>query len=152
LKILLQRVSRAEVRVNDERVGRIGHGLVAFVGVERSDDESAADYLADKTAELRVFADDDGRMNRSVEEVGGAVLVVSQFTLAASTRRGRRPSYSAAAGPELAQALYERFMARLRRRGVQVASGVFQAMMQVELVNDGPVTLWLDPPPEGGRR
>ena len=152
MKILLQRVSRAEVRVNDERVGRIGHGLVAFVGVERSDDESAADYLADKTAELRVFADDDGRMNRSVEEVGGAVLVVSQFTLAASTRRGRRPSYSAAAGPELAQALYERFMARLRRRGVQVASGVFQAMMQVELVNDGPVTLWLDPPPEGGRR
>ena len=123
-----------------------------IVGVERSDDESAADYLADKTAELRVFADDDGRMNRSVEEVGGAVLVVSQFTLAASTRRGRRPSYSAAAGPELAQALYERFMARLRRRGVQVASGVFQAMMQVELVNDGPVTLWLDPPPEGGRR
>jgi D-tyrosyl-tRNA(Tyr) deacylase len=152
LKVLLQRVSRAEVRVEDESVGRIGHGLVAFVGVERGDDEYAADYLADKTAELRVFADDRGRMNRSVEQVGGAVLVVSQFTLAASTRRGRRPSYSGAAAPVLAQALYERFMARLRGRGVPVASGVFQAMMHVELVNDGPVTLLLDPPPERGAR
>jgi D-tyrosyl-tRNA(Tyr) deacylase len=152
LKVLLQRVSRAEVRVEDESVGRIGHGLVAFVGVERGDDEYAADYLADKTADLRVFADDRGRMNRSVEQVGGAVLVVSQFTLAASTRRGRRPSYSGAAAPVLAQALYERFMARLRGRGVPVASGVFQAMMHVELVNDGPVTLLLDPPPERGAR
>lgn len=152
MKVLLQRVSRAEVRVEDESVGRIGHGLVAFVGVERGDDEYAADYLADKTAELRVFADDRGRMNRSVEQVGGAVLVVSQFTLAASTRRGRRPSYSGAAAPVLAQALYERFMARLRGRGVPVASGVFQAMMHVELVNDGPVTLLLDPPPERGAR
>ena len=94
MKVLLQRVSRAEVRVEDESVGRIGHGLVAFIGVERGDDEYAADYLADKTAEVRVFADERGRMNRSVEQVGGAVLVVSQFTLAASTRRGRRPPRS----------------------------------------------------------
>jgi len=148
LKVLVQRVSHAEVRVENRRVGRIERGLVVFVGVEQGDREYASDYLADKTAELRVFPDDEGRMNRSVEQIGGEVLVVSQFTLAASTRRGRRPSYSSAAPPDLAQALYERFMERLRRRGVPVASGIFQAMMQVELVNDGPVTLLLDPPPE----
>jgi D-tyrosyl-tRNA(Tyr) deacylase len=148
LKVLLQRVSHAEVRVENRSVGRIERGLVVFVGVEQGDREYAADYLADKTAELRIFPDGEGRMNRSVEQIGGEVLVVSQFTLAASTRRGRRPSYSSAAAPDLAQALYERFMERLRRRGVPVASGIFQAMMQVELVNDGPVTLLLDPPPE----
>ena len=148
MKVLVQRVSHAEVRVENRRVGRIERGLVVFVGVEQGDREYASDYLADKTAELRVFPDDEGRMNRSVEQIGGEVLVVSQFTLAASTRRGRRPSYSSAAPPDLAQALYERFMERLRRRGVPVASGIFQAMMQVELVNDGPVTLLLDPPPE----
>jgi D-tyrosyl-tRNA(Tyr) deacylase len=147
LKVLLQRVSRAAVRVDGEVVGEIGRGLLVLLGVERGDGEGTADYLADKSAELRIFPDAEGRMNLSVEEVGGSVLVVSQFTLAASTRKGRRPSYSKAAEPELATALYERFMERLRSRGVPVAAGVFQAMMDVELVNDGPVTILLDPPP-----
>jgi D-tyrosyl-tRNA(Tyr) deacylase len=149
VKVLLQRVSRAAVRVEGRAVGEIGRGLLAFVGVESGDRAATADYLADKTVELRVFPDAEGRMNLSVEETGGAVLVVSQFTLAASTRRGRRPSFIRAAEPSLAVALYERFIARLRERGVQVASGTFQAMMDVELVNDGPVTILLDPPPEG---
>jgi D-tyrosyl-tRNA(Tyr) deacylase len=151
MKVLLQRVSRAAVRVNGETVGRVGAGLVVFVGVEQGDEREDADYLADKAAELRVFPDDRGKMNRSVEETGGELLVVSQFTLAASTRRGRRPSYSGAARPELAVPLYERFINRLRSRGLRVAAGVFQAMMEVELVNDGPVTILLDPPPAGDR-
>ena len=130
-------------------MGRIGPGLLIFIGVEREDSASDAEYLADKTVDLRIFRDDDGRMNRSLIESGGAALVVSQFTLAASTRRGRRPSYSAAADPELAIPLYEHYVNRLRSRGVEVACGLFQAMMDVELVNDGPVTLLLDPPPSG---
>ena len=148
MKVLLQRVLRAAVHVEGRTVGRIGHGLLVLVGVEHGDRSGDVDYLADKTAELRIFADESGRANRSVEEAGGDVLVVSQFTLAASTRRGRRPSYSRAASPETAQPLYERFADRLRSRGLNVASGVFQAMMQVELVNDGPVTILLDPPPD----
>jgi D-tyrosyl-tRNA(Tyr) deacylase len=147
LKVLLQRVKRAAVKVDGEVVGQIGKGILVLLGVERGDDERTADYLADKSAELRIFPDGEGRMNLSVEDVGGSVLVVSQFTLAAATRKGRRPSYSGAAEPELATALYERFMERLRSRGVPVAAGVFQAMMDVELVNDGPVTILLDPPP-----
>jgi D-tyrosyl-tRNA(Tyr) deacylase len=143
-------VSRAVVRVEGEIVGQIGHGLLVFLGVEQGDDEVAADYLADKSADLRIFRDDAGKMNRSVVDVEGAALVVSQFTLAASTRRGRRPSYSRAAPPELAVPLYERFMQRLRERGIDVAEGIFQAMMDVELVNDGPVTILLDPPPTRG--
>ena len=144
MKVLLQRVSRAEVRVDARPVGTIGRGLLVFVGVEREDEEEDALRLADKTAELRVFPDEADRMNRSVEEVGGECLVVSQFTLAGSTRRGRRPSFDAAAPPDRAQALYERFVARLRERGLPVATGTFRAMMEVELVNDGPVTLLLD--------
>jgi D-tyrosyl-tRNA(Tyr) deacylase len=147
LKVLLQRVSRAEVRVDGAVVGRIGRGLAVLLGVEQGDAPTDADYLADKAAELRIFADDEGRMNRSVEQVGGGVLVVSQFTLAASTRRGRRPSFTRAAPPDEAEALYRRFADRLRGRGIEVAAGVFQAMMEVELVNDGPVTILLDPPP-----
>jgi D-tyrosyl-tRNA(Tyr) deacylase len=143
-------VSRAVVRVEGKIVGQIGHGLLVFLGVEQGDDEAAAEYLADKSADLRIFRDDAGKMNRSVVDVEGAALVVSQFTLAASTRRGRRPSYSRAAPPELAVALYERFMERLRERGIEVAEGIFQAMMDVELVNDGPVTILLDPPPTRG--
>jgi D-tyrosyl-tRNA(Tyr) deacylase len=146
VKVLLQRVRRGEVRVDGRVVGRIGVGLVALVGVERDDRPADADYFADKTAELRIFADDEGRMNRSVEQVGGGVLVVSQFTLVASTRRGRRPSWAGAAEPAAAEALYERFVRRLRDRPLPVATGVFQAMMELELVNDGPVTLLLDPP------
>ena len=128
-------------------MGEIGLGILALVGVENGDADADADYLADKTAELRIFRDEEGRMNRSVEEAGGAVLVVSQFTLAASTRRGRRPSYSRAAAPGEANRLYERYRDRLASRGLQVACGQFQAMMEVDSVNDGPVTILLDPPP-----
>lgn len=147
MKVLIQRVSRASVRVDDEIVGRIERGLLVLLGVERDDTEREASYLADKTAELRVFPDSQDRMNLGVEEIGGSVLVVSQFTLAGSTRRGRRPSFTAAAPPELAQRLYAHFCDRLTARGVRVETGVFQAMMDVELVNDGPVTILLDPPP-----
>lgn len=150
MKVLLQRVSRAEVRVAGAVVGRIGRGLVVLIGIERDDTPERCDAYADKTAELRIFPDDEERMNRSVVDIGGALLVVSQFTLAAATRRGRRPSFSGAAAPELAVGLYERFVARLRARGLAVETGVFQAMMDVELVNEGPVTILLDPPGETG--
>jgi D-tyrosyl-tRNA(Tyr) deacylase len=149
VKVLLQRVARAAVRVEGRTVSAIERGLLAFVAVESGDERGAVDYLADKTAELRIFPDAEGRMNRSVGAAGGAVLVVSQFTLAASTRRGRRPSYARAALPEHARSLYEAFVERLRGHGLTVACGVFQALMEVELVNDGPVTILLDPPPSG---
>jgi D-tyrosyl-tRNA(Tyr) deacylase len=144
LKAVLQRVSRAEVRVEGRSVGAIGRGLLVLLGIERGDLAEEAVRLADKTAELRVFPDEADKMNRSVEDVGGACLVVSQFTLAGSTRRGRRPSFDAAAPPAEAEALYARFVARLRERGLPVATGTFRAMMEVELVNDGPVTLLLE--------
>ena len=150
MKVLLQRVRRAAVRVEGETVGEIGRGLLVLLGVERGDSVADADWFADKTAALRIFPDEEGKMNRSVAESDGAVLVVSQFTLVASTRKGRRPSYIRAADPEVAIPLYERFQQRLRERGLPVASGVFQAMMDVELVNDGPVTILLDPPSEAG--
>ena len=152
MKVLLQRVLRAAVRVDGRTVGEIGRGILALVGVEAGDTGADADYLADKTAELRIFADEQGRMNRSVEEIGGGVLVVSQFTLAASTRKGRRPSYSHAAPPDVAERLYERYRDRLGARGLFVGCGTFQAMMEVELVNDGPVTILLDPPPSSRDR
>lgn len=150
MKVLLQRVSRAEVRVEGRQVAAIGRGLLVFVAVERGDTEETADALAEKTADLRIFPDDSRPMNRSALEEGLEVLVVSQFTLAASTRKGRRPSFSAAAPPEEAEALYRRFADRIEARGLRVSSGVFRANMEVELVNDGPVTVLLDPPgPEG---
>ena len=145
MKVLVQRVSRAAVRVDGETVSSIGRGLLVFLGVENDDVLDDADWNAAKTAELRIFPDGEGRMNRSVEELPGAVLVVSQFTLAASTRRGRRPSFESAAAPERAQPIYERFVAALAARGVVVATGTFRAMMEVELVNDGPVTILLEP-------
>ena len=145
MRVLLQRVSRASVRVDGATVGSIARGLVVFLGVEEGDDVSDAVWNAAKTAQLRIFPDAAGRMNLGVVDIEGAVLVVSQFTLAASTRRGRRPSFASAAGPELAQRLYERFVAALRERGLVVATGTFRAMMEVELVNDGPVTVLLDP-------
>lgn len=147
MRVLLQRVRRATVRVAGRPVGTIGHGLLVFLGVERGDGEAEVRYYADKTAELRIFPDDTGKMNLSVEDSGGAVLVVSQFTLAASTRRGRRPSYTQAAEPEAALPLYERFIDSLRGRGLTVESGTFQAMMEVELINDGPVTILLERTP-----
>jgi D-tyrosyl-tRNA(Tyr) deacylase len=150
VKVLLQRVLRAEVRVEGARVAAIGRGLLALVAVERGDTEADVDFLADKTADLRIFPDGTRPMNRSVLEEGLEVMVVSQFTLAASTRRGRRPSFTAAAPPEEAERLYRRFAERVAGRGLRVASGVFRANMEVELVNDGPVTVLLDPPgPEG---
>jgi len=144
VRVLLQRVSRAEVRVADDVVGRIGHGLVALVGVGPDDDDRTAAALARKVAELRIFRDEAGRTNRSLLDVGGEALVVSQFTLYADTRRGRRPGFGAGAPPELAERLYETFAAALRAVGVTVATGTFGAAMAVELVNDGPFTIWLD--------
>lgn len=146
MKVLLQRVTRAEVRVDGSRVGAIGRGLLVFLGVEQDDTIELACWFADKAAELRIFPDAGGRMNRSLVEAGGEVLLVSQFTLAAATRHGRRPSFSRAAQPALAEDLYRRFAADLTDRGLRVATGVFGARMEVELVNDGPVTILLDPP------
>jgi len=144
VRALLQRVSRAQVRIGDEIVGSIGHGLLIFVGVGLEDDAAAAEALGRRVAELRIFADDDGRTNLSLVDVGGAALVVSQFTLFADTRRGRRPGFTAAAPPSVAIPLYERFCSAVEAAGVQVARGRFGAEMAVELVNDGPFTIWLD--------
>jgi len=144
VRTLLQRVSRAEVRVGDEVVGRIGAGLVVLLGVGRADDERIAAGLARRVSELRIFRDEDGRTNRSLLDVAGEVLVVSQFTLFADTRRGRRPGFTDAALPEQAIPLYERFASELEQAGVRVARGRFGAEMAVELVNDGPFTIWLD--------
>jgi len=144
MRVLLQRVARAAVRVADETVGEIELGLVALVGVGPDDDEATADALARRSAELRIFRDEAGRTNRSLVDVGGSALVVSQFTLYADTSRGRRPGFTGAAGPEQADRLYERYATALRDLGVRVATGRFGAEMEVELVNDGPFTIWLD--------
>lgn len=145
MRALLQRVSRASVRVDRELVAEIGPGLVVLVGVGVVDDPATADTLARRISELRIFADDDGRTNRSVLEAGGEILVVSQFTLYADTLRGRRPGFTDAAPPEVARALYERFAEVLRNLGVaRVETGRFGAEMAVELVNEGPFTIWLD--------
>lgn len=140
----MQRVSRAAVRVDGAVTGEIGRGLVVLLAVGRDDGPADVDALADKVAHLRVFDDPAGQMNLSVVDVGGAVLVVSQFTLYGDCRRGRRPSYIAAAPPEIAQGLYRQFVARVASIGLPVAEGVFRATMEVDLVNDGPVTLLLD--------
>lgn len=144
MRAVLQRVSRARVTVNDRTTGAIGRGFLVLLGVGKDDTEADADYLADKTAGLRVFSDPADKMNRSLADIAGAVLVVSQFTLYGDCRKGRRPSFDQAAPPELARALYERYVEALRGRRVPVQTGVFQAMMEVELVNDGPVTLLLE--------
>jgi len=144
VRALLQRTTRAQVRVSDETVGEIGAGLVILLGVGPSDDEATTDALARRVTELRMFDDADGRTNRSLLDVAGAALVVSQFTLYADTRRGRRPGFTGAAAPDLAERLYLRFAAGLRALGVTVATGRFGTTMAVELVNDGPFTIWLD--------
>lgn len=144
MKALLQRTTGARVRVDGEVVGEIGPGLVILVGVGPEDTATIAVDLARKAADLRIFRDDDGRTNRSLLEVGGAALVVSQFTLFADTRRGRRPGFTGAAAPDLAAELVERFAAALRALDIEVAQGRFGAEMAVELVNDGPFTIWLD--------
>jgi D-aminoacyl-tRNA deacylase len=144
VRALLQRTIGARVRVGEELVGEIGPGLVVLLGVGPDDDEATADNLARRVTELRIFDDDAGRTNLSLADVGGAILVVSQFTLYADTRRGRRPGFTGAALPDLAEHLYLRFADALRLLGVTVATGRFGAVMGVELVNDGPFTIWLD--------
>ena len=144
MRAVIQRVSEASVEISDAVVGQIGPGLVVLLGVGRDDANADADYLAEKILNLRVFEDDDGKMNLSISETGGSMLVVSQFTLYGDVRRGRRPSYSDAAEPDKANELYEYFVERLRSFGVRVETGVFQAMMKVSLTNEGPVTILLD--------
>jgi D-aminoacyl-tRNA deacylase len=144
MRALVQRVSEARVTVDGRVVGEIGAGLVALVGVTHADTAEQATWLAAKVAGLRIFEDAGGKMNRSVGDVEGAVLTVSQFTLYGDCRKGRRPSFDAAARPDHARELYEQFVAALRARGVRVETGVFQARMRVALVNDGPVTLIVD--------
>jgi len=148
MKIVIQRVSRASVRVEGRTVGQIGRGLLLLVAVERDDTRAVLDSLADKVVNLRIFPDEAGRMNRSSLEERAGILAVSQFTLAGSLERGRRPSFEGAAPPEMARELFEHFLARLGETGLRIETGVFRAMMEVELVNDGPVTFVL----EGGKR
>jgi len=141
MRAVIQRVSQARVEVNREVVGEIGRGLLVLLGVTHDDTPEAAKWLAEKTVSLRIFNDDEGKMNRDVSDVGGAVLIVSQFTLYGDARKGRRPSFITAAGPEIAIPLYEAFIDAVKLQGIRTATGRFGAMMEVELVNDGPVTL-----------
>lgn len=144
MRAVVQRVTRASVKVDQEIIGEIGAGLVVLLGVAGDDTEKDADYLVGKISSLRVFDDSEGRMNLSVRDAGGALLVVSQFTLYGDVRRGARPSWGEAAGPDVAEPLYEFFVARAKRVIGEVATGRFRSMMQVELVNDGPVTILID--------
>ncbi|NTV15637.1 MAG: D-tyrosyl-tRNA(Tyr) deacylase [Desulfobulbaceae bacterium] len=144
MRAVVQRVSRASVSVTGEVTGEIGSGLLVLVGIGAGDSEKDAVYLADKVFNLRIFADSSDKMNLSVQDIGGAILVVSQFTLHGDCRKGRRPSYNEAAPPSMAESLYEHFVKALRNLGAPVATGRFQAMMEVSLTNDGPVTILLD--------
>jgi D-tyrosyl-tRNA(Tyr) deacylase len=144
MRLVLQRVSEARVDVDGSTVGTIRTGFVVLLGISRGDTVQEADYLLDKTINLRVFPDEAGKMNRNIQEAGGALLIVSQFTLYADCRKGRRPAFDRAAPPEQAQTLYEYFLSAARRTPVPVESGVFQATMKVSLINEGPVTIWLD--------
>lgn len=144
MRVLVQRVSEAEVAVNGAMVGRIGPGLLIFLGIRHDDTSARADQLAQKVVQLRIFSDAEGKMNRSLLDISGELLVVSQFTLYADTKKGNRPSYTDAANKALAEQLYQYFITQCRQKGVPVATGVFQAHMEVRLVNDGPVTLMLE--------
>jgi D-tyrosyl-tRNA(Tyr) deacylase len=144
MRAVVQRVSRAQVMVDEKIVGKIGRGLLVLLGVTHADSEADADYLADKIAGLRVFEEENGKMNLDTASVSGEVLVVSQFTLYGDVRRGKRPSFDAAAPPERARQLYEYFVERIRATGLPCQTGRFQETMQLELVNDGPVTILLD--------
>jgi D-tyrosyl-tRNA(Tyr) deacylase len=144
MRAVVQRVTRAKVTLEKETIGEIDHGLVVLLGVARDDSEDDADYLASKIVSLRIFDDEAGKMNRSVKDTSGGMLVISQFTLYGDVRRGLRPSWFDAAAPEVARPLYEFFIGEVRKLLGEVASGSFQSMMQVELVNDGPVTILLD--------
>lgn len=146
MRVVVQRVSEARVRIDGEVVGEIGVGLLALVGVKAGDGPREIEFLADKLLNLRIFPDDAQKRNRSVTDIGGGILVVSQFTLYGDCRKGRRPSFIDAAGPDIAIPVYEAFVERLRASGLTIQTGRFGAMMSVELVNDGPVTLILDAP------
>ncbi len=144
MRALLQRVSRASVTVEEQVVGQIGWGLLIFLGVGQGDGEAQVKVLADKIVQLRIFGDEAGKMNRSLLDIQGEVLVISQFTLHADVRRGRRPSFTNAAPPSIAEPLYEHFKEIIASYGLTVASGIFGASMQIELCNEGPVTIWMD--------
>ncbi len=144
MRAVIQRVSTSKVQVDKEVVGQIGPGLLVLLGISRSDDEKDADYLSDKILHLRVFEDDKDKMNRSLIEIGGEIMVVSQFTLLGDCRKGRRPSFIEAAPPDRAEELYEYFVGQLASKGITVATGQFKAKMEVSLVNDGPVTLIIE--------
>jgi D-tyrosyl-tRNA(Tyr) deacylase len=144
MRAVIQRVKQSSVTVGNQTVGKIGNGILVFLGVAKQDGERDADYLADKIANLRIFEDENGKMNRSLLEASGEMLVVSQFTLLGDCRKGRRPSFINAAGPDDANALYERFVSMVRQKGISVQTGQFQTMMAVSLINDGPVTLILE--------
>jgi D-tyrosyl-tRNA(Tyr) deacylase len=144
MRACIQRVSEADVTVGGRRIGRIGRGLLVLLGVARTDTVEEAGWLAEKVASLRIFEDDEGKMNRSLTEVDGEMLVVSQFTLYGDCRKGRRPSFVDAAGPALAEDLYNQFVSVVRGQGIEVATGRFREHMLVSLVNDGPVTVWID--------
>ena len=144
MRAVVQRVKESSVKVDNETIGRIGQGLLVLLGVAKGDIPSDADYLATKIVNLRIFEDNEAKMNRSLLSIGGKMLVVSQFTLLGDCRKGRRPSFVAAAGPQKASELYENFVQRVQRLGISVETGRFQAMMDVALINDGPVTLVLE--------
>lgn len=144
MRVLLQRVNAGKVTIDDHVVAKIGPGYVLLIGIGSQDGEEQAHYLAEKVINLRIFEDDQGKMNHSIQDIGGEALVVSQFTLYADTHKGRRPSFIDAAAPELANPLVEYFADQLRKQGVQTQQGVFGAHMQVEIVNDGPVTIMLE--------
>ena len=144
MRVVLQRVTQARVAVAGDITGEIGAGLLALLGVAKNDSEADADFLVEKIVNLRIFADEDQKMNRSLLDSGGALLVVSQFTLYGDCRKGRRPSFDLAAPAEQARSLYEYFVTKAQETGIRVETGVFQASMAVSLINDGPVTLWVD--------
>ena len=144
MRAVIQRVSSARVIIDEKEYSRIGNGLLVLLGVEKEDTNEDAQMLARRIVELRIFEDDAGKMNRSIAEIGGQILAVSQFTLLGDCRRGRRPSFDPAAAPDVARALYEKFVSEIGGLGIQVSTGVFQAMMNVELTNQGPVTFILD--------
>jgi len=146
MRAVVQRVKQSSVKTDGELVGRIGHGLLVLLGVAKGDGAEDSDFMANKIINLRIFEDEDGKMNRSLLEIGGELLAVSQFTLLADCRKGRRPSFIAAADPEKAIELYEKFVERVRQKGVAVQTGRFQAMMEVALINDGPVTIIIESP------
>ena len=146
MKAVVQRVSRSDVRVADQTVGAIGQGLLVLLGVAQQDTEKEADFLAEKIVHLRIFEDENGKLNRSLADVGGSMLVVSQFTLLGDCRKGRRPSFVQAAAPEKAEALYTCFVKRVGQMGITTATGQFRATMQVSLINEGPVTLIVETP------